>query len=82
MDTADEHFQFAVVEDEDGNEEEDRSRLTLLKIHDDHLGVYRSAHWDTEDFFIRFLCSLPYLSMLMTEYAINSMLCHQQITKV
>ena len=52
MDTADEHFQFAVVEDEDGNEEEDRSRLTLLKIHDDHLGVYRSAHWDSEDFFI------------------------------
>ena len=41
MDTADEHFQFAVVEDEDGNEEEDRSRLTLLKIHDDYLGVYR-----------------------------------------
>ena len=64
MDTAVEHFQFAVVEDEDGNEEEDRSRLTLLKIHDDHLGVYRSAHWDCDIFFICLLCSLPTFDQL------------------
>ena len=64
MDTADEHFQFAVVEDKEENEEEVRSRLTLLKIHDDHLGGYRSARWYSEDFFIGFLCSLDQLYII------------------